>query len=83
MDKNLEKYSCWIAILTWSAEVLGPTRRHLACIAQHIMFNLGWIFLSVISYHVPDWRDSHIVIGIIVLGMVLLGPDENLETYIK
>ena len=30
--------------------------------------------LSVVGYTVPDWRDAHIVNGVIVLVMVLLSP---------
>lgn len=75
------KYSTWIAILSWSAEALGPTKRHLGCIIQHIVFNFGWIFLSFICYLVPDWRDSHMVIGLIVLGMVPLGIDEMIRFF--
>ena len=34
MVESLFVYAAWISILTWTAEIFGPSKRHIGCIVQ-------------------------------------------------
>ena len=46
----------WLSYVTYSMEILGPSRRSVAGAMTHIMYSLGYMMTSVIGYLLPDWH---------------------------
>ena len=46
----------WLSYITYSMEILGPSRRSVAGAMTHIMYSLGYMMTSLIGYLLPDWH---------------------------
>ena len=46
----------WLSYITYSMEILGPSRRSVAGAMTHIMYSLGYMMTSVVGYLLPDWH---------------------------
>ncbi len=42
--------------MTYSMEVLGPTRRSISGAMTHVYFSIGYMATSGVAYFLPDWR---------------------------
>lgn len=53
---NGAQHVSWLAQMTYSMEVLGPTRRSISGAMTHVYFSLGYMATSGVAYFLPDWR---------------------------
>ena len=53
---NGAQHVSWLAQMTYSMEVLGPTRRSISGAMTHVYFSIGYMATSGVAYFLPDWR---------------------------
>ena len=53
----------WLAFITYSMEVIGPSKRSLGGAFTHVIFSVGYMTTSLLGYLVPDWREFTLFIA--------------------
>ena len=60
------QHICWISFMSYSVEILGPSKRSISGTLTHIYYGVGYMVTSLLAYLCPDWRDLTITIGVIM-----------------
>ena len=71
---RLLQHTTWIAFISYSVEVLGPSKRAFSGAMSHVYYGIGYILTSGIGYWAPDWQDFTTIVAIILAVHFLLFP---------
>jgi len=64
----------WLAFMTYSMEIIGPSKRSLAGAMTHVVFSVGYMTTSLLGYLVPDWREFTLFIAGLTLISIFTFP---------
>ena len=59
------QHMAFIAYCCFVCEIVGPKGRKIMGMMPHILYALGYMFLSLVSFVYRDWRDFTIALGVL------------------
>jgi len=71
---NGANHIAWIAYISYSVEVLGPTKRSVAGVLTHVYFSFGYMASSALGYLLPDWHAFTLGIAILHIPIFIFIP---------
>lgn len=66
--------AAYLTYVCYSCEVVGPNGRKTTGMIPNFTFTLGYVFDSLLSYLLPDWREFTLVLSILTFPFILLWP---------
>lgn len=71
---QLTNHVTWIAYISYSVEILGPSKRSLAGAMTHVFYSFGYMATSLVGYLLPDWHGFTLCLGILTAVTVITFP---------
>ena len=59
------QHMAFIAYCCFVCEIVGPDGRKIMGMMPHLLYALGYMFLSLVSFVYRDWRDFTIALGVL------------------
>ena len=71
---QMTNHVTWIAYISYSVEILGPSKRSLAGAMTHVFYSFGYMATSLVGYLLPDWHGFTLCLGILTAVTVITFP---------
>ena len=71
---QLTNHVTWIAYISYSVEILGPSKRSLAGAMTHVFYSVGYMATSLFGYLLPDWHGFTLCLALITAVTILTFP---------